>query len=214
MVDVSKSALHEFTVSPQANTYIEHYLQAGVGIDDGHPFTDFLLKHLNIAAGTVTTLMPDNVNPDDLLHFSAARMGDIGNITGREMIELVPQYLASDPDALCVFEDRLGRKGDPGGTFEDTVWFVGSIPYYFLRSEHASDVERIRGLMRELDFYFFFGTLIQLPAGYTVPPPGAELTLDQLETFAQHTQYLIWSAYDDAGALLWHHPSVAPPPTD
>ncbi|NJO06345.1 MAG: hypothetical protein HC876_12930 [Chloroflexaceae bacterium] len=138
-------------------------------------------------------------------------MGDIGDITGTSIVQRVQQYLVSEAGALCVFEDRKGRKGNPGVPFEDTVWFLGTIPYYFLRPEHASDAERIGGFIRELDFYFFYGTMITLPTGYMVPHAGAELTIDQLTTFAMHTQYIIWSAYDDAGFLLWHRGSEAAP---
>ncbi|NJL33811.1 MAG: hypothetical protein HC893_08075 [Chloroflexaceae bacterium] len=103
MEDANENPLREFSVSLQANHFIDHCLQAGIGVDGGHLFTELLLKHHNILAGNVTTLMPATVKPDDLLQFRAAHMGDIGDITGTSIVQRVQQYLVSEAGALCVF---------------------------------------------------------------------------------------------------------------
>ncbi|MDX9858773.1 MAG: hypothetical protein RBT76_13360 [candidate division Zixibacteria bacterium] len=161
-----------------------------------------LLQLISPNQGKVFTYLPDDYEPDHMYRFEESWLAD-GRSTVPYMEKHVRTFLQSAPDRIAVGQAKLLSRGDKWvPKIQSPVYFDQDRVYWSLSDEDARKHTRdwmqlnITGDWQPCLF------LTSLPKEMR-PPDGSDLTSEQCEYMASHTEVIILSVYDYDGYLIW-----------
>jgi hypothetical protein len=188
--------LKKFGLGSDAIQYIRARLK------EGNHLSQYVLDHVPLGEGSVSTVLPEATSRDALLNFGA------GGVTKRRdtepvIVRAISEYLHA-PGRVALFEDKLALCGDASLRRSSRSDFAtcDSEVYYFLAGPDTTS-ESIKKAVRFATSYRFVGVLAPLPIAMIGLRKGAEISLSNLEEIAQKADYLLVGAYDGEGDLVW-----------
>jgi hypothetical protein len=199
----------------------QHFIQRCLA--DGNTLAQLIAKHLELAQGRITTLLPRGIVPRSIEDFRTGGKLPIpptstwrGTQVRDETLLMIPvlrtdswlaekirTHLAHAKDRVCVIGDGLKRPRDPVLNSLSTHFAIHENEvYHVLVSEDARDDRIIQTLRTAHSIPTFIGFLTTWPGG-AMPAKGGALSTAQLELLAVNTEELFVGAYDGEGYLYW-----------
>jgi hypothetical protein len=201
----------------------------GQQLQQGKTLSRYLLAREDAALGSIVTLLPDDLPPEEPYAFREGYKLRIGpnSIVYQEngplepvpnttpwLVSVVQGYLRyrtdriAQTDRVCMFEHPLTSSGAPWiaksglrpHIFNDEVYFA-------LFHQDAEDPKRIETTIRHTEtVWLFCGVMSSLPQGITLDREGGSISRDLLEMLAQRAEGIVVGAYEGESYLLWSKP--------
>lgn len=163
---------------------------------------------LPLESGSVSTLLPERVNPSKVSNSRTLREGGIAEPSEsreieRAVAEFISGYLSRSERQLAIFEHSLANASDPWVAKCEIPLFVQGAKIFFYLTQSDAQPDRILLTMRAartalamMAVLTNLGTLETITDRQSVP---SEL----IEVLAENTQHVIVDAYDGEGFLVW-----------
>lgn len=191
----------ELQLNEPALAYIRECLECGKQLGKQ------LLTLLNKEHAQLTALLPQNVGTRRKLELmSEFRFGGIGSASDTLscLMKMTQEFLATNDNHICIIEDIIVQREDRWISSSNLpILFLSSDVYYFLSSKHHNDLEMIGKVISTLDAHRVTGILTSLPKGRNPLDEREEITLEDINDFADKTQMIMIGAYDGEGVLIW-----------
>lgn len=161
-----------------------------------------LLKLISPDQGKVLTFLPDDYEWDHLYRFEESWLAD-GRSTVPFMEKYVRTFLQSAPDRIAIGQAKLLSRGDKWvPKIQSPVHFDQDRVYWSLSNDDARRNTRDWMQFNITGDWQPCMLLTSLPKEMR-PTDGSDLTLEQCEYMASHTEVILLSAYDFDGYLIW-----------
>jgi hypothetical protein len=213
--------LIEFKLGPAALEYMRECLAHGKTLGQ------YLLKREDLANGGISTYLPVDLPAEAVQDFRTGgklkrdpkgfRYWREGERTFRAepvpntdpwLASVVQEYLRSEPDRVCVFENSSAAPGHPWllSSGMGTVIFESEV-YHFLCSRDLVNEEKILTTIGRTKSWLFYGTMTALSGASNLPLETGTIAREALEMFAQRAEKIVVGAYDGEGYLIWSKPA-------
>jgi hypothetical protein len=183
-------------VSADAGPFIQEQLALGEGPIGG-------LLSSRYREGTVTAVVTAETGRERALDFNS---GGLGNPLELELLSQVvarhlSQFLDAEPSGLVVFEESIGRVGDPFIERSESPWFsCGPFIYWFASATEPHSPEDCRRLLGAASDYPLIGVLGVQSGGVRA---RAAVSPEELTRLVESAREIVVGAYDAEGYLLW-----------
>jgi hypothetical protein len=191
---------NEFNVGEPGTTYIRECLECGKSLGEQ------LLTVLNRECGHVTALVPQDIDFSKMPELTSDFRGYATRVGGTLvcLTKLAQEFLVADSNHICIIEDVIVRREDRGlSSLDLPILFLGSDVYYFLSSKHRNDSVKIRKTLSTLDAQRVTGVMTSWPTWRNPLTERQEITLEDVNEFADRAQMIVVDAYDGEGYLIW-----------
>ncbi len=187
-------------------------------LSDGGTFAREALGRLPIASGEVTTRLPDNVPPEELIRFATGGKlptpppEEWRKIPGATLVpvpstiddltKLISEHL-STPERVCFLEDANASRGDPwlAQPGVPTGYYKEEVYHWLIGPQPATVVKQAVKTAQSL--FIFVGALTSLADTQMELVAGGDLSLRTLQRMADNTCELFLGAYDGEGYVTW-----------
>lgn len=201
----------ERVLDQRANAYLLEV------VDYPTSFAQALLHQLDLQTGQIHTSLPVAALERDLYDFESGGVASLPDLLG-QAVRAVQQFLAGDVRRVFLVEYRGAQRNDPWIIPCDLrlpIVFAGADVYFLLchNDAHHRDVLEL-ALRRALGV---MPPRMAIGVGACLPTPLApierlaEIEQEFLHAVATHACWLLVSAYDGEGFVLWSRHDVPPP---
>ena len=187
--------LEERELGPEAIVYIRSCLSQG----------DTLAEHLlrlPLEEGRITAWLPAAVSNEVSRRFDTG--GVIAPGSGAESIvtTFISTYLSKPGKRYGVFE-TFATSGDHSIAHPEVSFFIHETEVYYFLTSRDLDPEKITKTVRSARQFPFIGVLTSVPQGEPDVQPNCKVGMNVLEKLVSGTEYILISAYDGEGELIW-----------
>jgi hypothetical protein len=212
-------------LSSDATEYLKESLAKG------HTLSKYLLQRADLNRGEVFTFVPNTLNESAANNFRAGPLlpetpveivleaadADLKSRivrtpnTDSVLAEVIITHMANDADRMAVFEEGLAKPSDPCmRSAKLTPWQpFGDEVYYFLARRGSSYFEVLRAIKNAHSAYpGLIGILTRASRLQKSAVQRGKLTAKMLKDFAARAEFVLVSAYDGEGYLIWNAPGA------
>jgi len=177
---------------------------------NGMAMGEQLIRLVDEVPGEVTALLSRRAKPVEGSGLTSERAIRYGAVNSRAkdslacLVRKVQEFLAHNHDHVCIVEDAMASRQDPGMCSSNLpTLFLDDNVYWYLTSDHTRDVETINSICFVIGDWGSIGIMASRPPGM-VGGDRQEITLSTLSQLVAGVQRILVSAYDGEGYLIWY----------